>query len=371
MSIKPSAVTLYLQRTITLNQPIPTNPFNMKKSIAFLIAFFALSLSIFAQEMAGTVVIDSIYSANLENDFGENPTRNVSVYLPPGYEENTQRYAVIYFLHGFMGDNTMMQYMTEILDFAIHTNKIKPFIMVIPDEKTTYDGSFYSNTIFGNWEDFTAFDLVEYMDSNYRTIPNKDSRGITGHSMGGYGALKIAMHHPDIFSSVYALNPGALTIASEYGPNSNTYQQLAEINTEEELMQSYFPKVIVAFAKSWSPNPNNPPFYCDLPFEVIDGDLVTNPEVLEKWYANMPVHMIEDNLENLQQLTAIKMDWGRNAGDRFTIQSEMFSQRLENSGIIHFAEEYIGTHVSGIYTKDGRIPNAMLPFFDFYLSFEE
>lgn len=79
--------------------------------------------------------------------------------------------------------------------------------------------------------------------------------------------------------------------------------------------------------------------------------------------------MIEDNLENLQKLKAIKMDWGRNAGERFTQQCTMFSQRLENVGIQHFAEEYIGTHTSGIYTRDGRIPNQMLPFFDFYLSF--
>lgn len=243
--------------------------------------------------------------------------------------------------------------------------------MVIPDEQTTYDGSFYSNSgIYGNWEDFTAFDLVEYMDENYRTLAKKESRGITGHSMGAYGALKIAMHHPDIFNSVYGLSPGALAIVREYGPNSDTYKELSGIDNYEDLNKTYFGKVIIAFAKSWSPNPNNPPFYCDLPFEVRGEELMVNQEVLKKWHANMPVHMIEDNLDNLQQLKAIKFDWGRNAGDRFTIQCKMFSQRLENVGITHFAEEYIGTHTSGIYTKDGRIPNQMLPFFDFYLEFQ-
>ncbi|MCB0669411.1 MAG: esterase family protein, partial [Saprospiraceae bacterium] len=138
---------------------------------------------------------------------------------------------------------------------------------------------------------------------------------------------------------------------------------------EEELSKTYFPKVIVAFAKSWSPNPDNPPFYCDIPFGYEDDQLVTHPEILEKWYANMPVHMIDDNLDNLKKLKAIKLDWGRNSGDRFTIQCKMFSQRLENVGIKHFAEEYIGTHTSGIYTRDGRIPNQMLPFFDYYLNF--
>ena len=342
----------------------------MKIQFLLFVAFLNVSLLSFAQSDKGTVVTDTIYSQNLENDFGENPNRAVSVYLPPNYENSSQRYPVIYFLHGFMGDNKMMDMMSGLLDYAIADNKIKPFIMVIPDEKTTYQGSFYSNSgVFGDWEDFTAFDLVKYMDENYRTIPKKESRGITGHSMGGYGALKIAMHHPDIFSTVYAISPGALTIVAEYGPNSNTFRELSEINTIEGLKKSYFGGVMMAFGRSWSPNPDNPPFYCDFPFVYNGDELIINKEVLQKWYDNMPVHMIDDNLENLQQLKAIKLDWGRNAGDRFTLQCDMFSERLENVGIMHFAEEYIGTHVSGIYTKEGRIPQQVLPFFDFYLKF--
>ena len=65
----------------------------------------------------------------------------------------------------------------------------------------------------------------------------------------------------------------------------------------------------------------------------------------------------------------MKLDWGRNASDRFKIKYEMFSQRLENAGIRHFAEENIGVHVNNIYTLDERIPNQILQFFDFYLDF--
>lgn len=343
----------------------------MKVQFLLFIAFLNVSLLSFAQSDKGTVVTDTIYSQNLENDFGENPNRAVSVYLPPNYQNSDQRYPVIYFLHGFMGDNKMMEMMSGLLDYAIAANKIKPFIMVIPDEKTTYQGSFYSNSgVFGNWEDFTAFDLVKYMDENYRTIPKKESRGITGHSMGGYGALKMAMHHPDMFSTVYAISPGALTIIAEYGPNSTTFRELSTIKSIEALKRSYFGSVMMAFGRAWSPNPDKPPFYCDFPFVYKGDELTVNQDVLQKWYDNMPVHMIDDNLENLQQLKAIKLDWGRNAGDRFTLQCDMFSQRLENVGITHFAEEYIGTHGSGIYTKEGRIPQQVLPYFDFYLEFD-
>lgn len=342
----------------------------MKK--VFFLLFLTISGILVSQEgMQGTVVTDSIYSKNLENDFGENPTRAVSIYLPPNYESSKTRYPVIYFLHGFLNDHTLMDYMKDLLDYSIVAEKIDPFILVIPDEKTTYDGSFYSNTgVFGNWEDFTAYDLVAHMDKNYRTLAKPGSRGITGHSMGGYGALKIAMKHPDIFETVYALSPGALTIVREYGPNSNTYVEFSKMKTIDDLSNSYFGKVIMAFGRSWSPNANKPPFYFDSPFEYINEEIVANPEALEKWYSHMPVHMIDEYLGNLKKLRAIKLDWGRNAGERFTIQCKMFSQRLENVGVKHFAEEYIGTHVNNIYTKDGRIPQQMLPFFDYYLDFE-
>ena len=208
------------------------------RSFWVLLLIFSIVLSTQAQSLRGRVVTDSLYSKNLENKFGENPTRAVSVYLPPGYDSNKKRYPVIYFLHGFLGDNQMLAPMAEILDFAINTRKIRPFILVIPDEKTTYDGSFYSNSgVFGNWEDFTAYDLVAYMDKTYRTLATSESRGITGHSMGGYRALKLAMHHPDIFRSIYALSPGALTVVREYGPNSDTYKELATIKTQEELVR--------------------------------------------------------------------------------------------------------------------------------------
>ncbi|NJB84269.1 pimeloyl-ACP methyl ester carboxylesterase [Lewinella marina] len=320
----------------------------------------------------GRVVVDSLYSERLENDYGENPTRAVSVYLPPGYAEGSGRYPVIYYLHGFLNDHTLTAEMVDALDYAIAHRRVRPFILVVADNRTRIDGSFYSNSeLFGDWEDFVAIDLVRYADENYRTLPRRASRGITGHSMGGYGALKLAMRHPETFSSVYALSPGGLTVVGEYGPNSYTFQELAGIKDMETLMDAYFPKVIVAFGRAWSPNPDKPPFYVDLPFEYVGDSLVVHPEILDKWYDEMPLHLIEDHLPALRSLSGIALDWGRNAGDRFVRQCEMFSQRLENVGIAHQAEEYIGTHTSGIFTRDGRVPTDMLPFFDARLEFGE
>ena len=338
--------------------------------LAISALFVCLSGPLAAQSPSGRVVVDSLYAASLENRMGESPKRALSVYLPPGYDTSGMRYPVVYFLHGFMGDHSLSPAMQSVLDGAIATHRIRPFILVIPNERTSYDGSFYSNSgLFGNWEDFTARDLVQYIDGAYRTLARPESRGITGHSMGGYGALKLAMHHPNVFSSVYALSPGALAIVREYGPNSNTFRELSAMKTAVEIQNSYFPKVMVAFGRAWSPNPDNPPFYADFPFTYSGDSLVTHPDILAKWHANMPVHMIEENLENLQHLRAIALDWGRNAGERFTQQCQMFSRRLENAGITHTAEEYIGTHVSGIFTPDGRVVTDMLPFFNTHLRF--
>lgn len=341
----------------------------MKKGLiilAFLLTQFAQ-----AQVVAGKVVSFVLASKALQNTGGENPNRKVSVYLPPNYEKSKQRYPVIYYLHGFTGTDSIYSGMKTILDEGIRRQKIRPYILVIPDQYTLFEGSFYSNSpLIGDWEDFTAKELVAYVDKNFRTLPNRESRGIAGHSMGGYGAFKIGMLHPEVFSSIYALSPGLLAFVKEFGPSSNSYKEVQNIRTVEELKKTYYPKVLVAVARAWSPNPNKPPFFCDFPFSYEGDNLVVNQAVLEKWEANMPVYMVDRYAENLRKLTAIKLDWGRNDSPRFPVQIGMLSQRLENLGITHYAEEYIGDHNNKIWASDGRVLNDLLPFFNDHLTFE-
>lgn len=343
----------------------------MKKLFALLFAIVCTNIAI-SQTISGTVVTRIINSTYLQNTGGENPVRRISVYLPPGYDQSKQRYPVIYYLHGFMGNDSIYPAMKNILDMAISKNKIRPYILVIADNNTLFSGSFYSNSsLTGNWSDFEAKELVAYMDKNFRTIATRDARGIGGHSMGGYGVLKIAMLYPDVFSCAYAMSPGLLAFVKEFGPNSDSYKQLAAIQTKDELDKTYYPRVIAACARAWSPNPNKPPFYFDLPFNYIGDSLVVDTAVYAKWRANMPLYMIDKYASNLKQLKAIKLDWGRNDAPRFPVQCGMFSQELENHGIEHYAEEYIGTHTNKIWTTDGRVLDDMLPFFNDYLQFDE
>jgi len=80
-------------------------------------------------------------------------------------------------------------------------------IIVMPNAYTALEGSFYGKSVTtGDWEDFVVSELVEYIDSHYRTIANRTSRGLAGHSMGGYGTVRLGMRRPDVFSSFYALS---------------------------------------------------------------------------------------------------------------------------------------------------------------------
>ena len=195
----------------------------------------------FGQADRGTVVVDHLYSARLENEAGEDPTRRVTIYLPPGYENSGQRYPVIYYLHGFTWSDSLMvavDKFDQLLDRAISTHRIRPVIVVMPDEYTRFRGSFYTNSTFtGDWADFTGRDLVKYMDENYRTLPQREARGVAGHSMGGQGAIKMGMLFPGVFSSVYALSPAVLDATSdEYGILGEHYRRINEIDTREQLI---------------------------------------------------------------------------------------------------------------------------------------
>ncbi|MFY7827470.1 MAG: alpha/beta hydrolase [Flectobacillus sp.] len=324
-----------------------------------------------AQSIQGKVESFVINAKTLQNTGGENPNRKISIYLPPNYESTQKRFPVVYYLHGFMGNDSITTGMKAILDKSIAQAKIRPFILVIASQYTLFEGSFYSNSaLTGNWSEFEAKELVTNIDRKYRTLANRNSRGIGGHSMGGYGAIKIGMLYPEVFSSVYAMSPGLLMMVKEFGANSDSFKELSKIKTVEELRKTYYPKVLVAVGRAWSPNPANPPFYCDMPFTYQGDSLQVNQAVVDKWNANFPVLMVDKYADNLRKLKAIKLDWGRNDAQRFPIQCGAFSQKLENLGIEHFAEEYIGNHVNKIWTNDGRVLNDLLPFFNDYLVFE-
>ncbi|RYY70252.1 MAG: esterase family protein [Chitinophagaceae bacterium] len=355
----------------------------MKK---IFLSFFVLASAIVTAQVSteSKVVIEKIEALSIKgNSGGEDPARRLTIYLPPGYESSKDRYPVIYFLHGFASnDEEMMNYLgfKSLMDSAISMGKLRPAILVLPNSMTKFYGSFYTNSsVAGKWADFIGKDLVNHMDINYRTIPNRGNRGLFGHSMGGNGALKMAMLFPDKFSAVYAMSPGALQFGNDLRLSHPAFKKVWMQKNMDSLRTSasyqdfekfpFYEMVFASLARMYSPNAEEKVLQADLPIKYVDNKLQVNMEVLKKWEANFPINMIDSHIDALKSLTALKIDWGRNDDfPHIPLTSLAFSKKLEALGIKHFAEEYIGDHGNMLDGYSGRIFTEVLPFFEQYLS---
>lgn len=351
----------------------------MKRYVSLLALFLSVNF-LSAQNSTFTIEADTLYSSSLDNVGGENSSRTMLVYLPPGYEENKERrYPVIYYLHGFTSsDSSNLNWFgtDEKLTFALQNKKIRPFILVVSNQHTLYKGSWYTNSTFtGKWSDFTAKDLVKHIDTKYRTIANRDSRGICGWSMGGHGTIKMAMLYPEVFSSAYALSPALLAFNDQVSASSGVFKAVQEAKSRDDLLKGEFlPIAIVAAGRAFAPNPNNPPFFADMPFSYDGDNLVTNYDILRKWMKQLPCNMLDEHFEDFSKLKAFKIDWGRNetgANGHIPYTARMFSEKLEALGMKHYAEEFIGTHGNKLWSFDGRLIDNVLPFFNANLEFHE
>ena len=153
-----------------------------------------------------------IHGAALEGNLeGEVVDRDAIVFLPPSYEKDKKRrYPVVYALHGYSIGAEQWTHEIHVPQTAegAFAQGAKEMIVVLPDSKTIYNGSMYSSSATtGDFENYVARDVVAYIDAHYRTIPDRQSRGLVGHSMGGYGASRIGMKHPDVFGALYIMSP--------------------------------------------------------------------------------------------------------------------------------------------------------------------
>ena len=353
----------------------------MKLNIAAAAVLLALAVPALAQVqtevppvVAGaqpvTVEHIKVHSPAIEGNLeGEAVDRDVFVFLPPSYAKDpTRRYPVVYALHGYSIGAEQWSHeirVPQTIEGAF-AQGAKEMIVVLPDSKTVYGGSMYSSSITtGNFEKFIAHDLVAYIDAHYRTIPDRLSRGLVGHSMGGYGALRIGMKHPDVFGSLYVMSPCCLSQRPAPDPTSAHEKAFdaavaAMKSPADAANMSFFERAELASAAAWSPDPKNPPLYFDLP--VKDG--AVQPDVLAKWAANSPLAFIDQYIDNLRQYTAISLDVGDQDGLRF--DTEKVHQVLDTYGIKNGFEIYHGTHTSHVAY---RIQDHVIPFFSEHLCF--
>ncbi|HTT62605.1 MAG TPA: alpha/beta fold hydrolase [Bryobacteraceae bacterium] len=307
-----------------------------------------------------TVEHIKIHGPALEGNLeGEAVDRDVIVFLPPSYGKDAhRRYPVVYALHGYsIGAEqwTHEIHVPQTIEGAF-AQGAKEMIVVLPDSKTVFGGSMYSSSATtGDFERFIAHDVVSYMDAHYRTLPGRQSRGLVGHSMGGYGAARIGMKHPDVFGSLYIMSPCCLSPHPAGPANPAFGKELEAVKTPADAAGlPFFPRAMLASAAAWSPDPKNPPLYLDLPTK--DG--VPQADVLAKWTANAPLAFVDQYIDNLRQYAAIAMDVGDQDGLRF--DAKKLHDILDRYGIKNSFEIYTGTHTSAVAD---RFQNHVIPFF--------
>jgi enterochelin esterase-like enzyme len=324
-----------------------------------------------------TVEQIKIHGTALEGNLeGDAVDRDVIVFLPPSYSKDKhRRYPVVYALHGYsIGAEQWSHeiHVPQTIEGAF-AKGAQEMIVVLPDSKTVYNGSMYSSSVTtGDFERFISHDVVEYIDAHYRTIPERTSRGLVGHSMGGYGASRIGMKHPDVFGALYIMSPCCMSPMAGGGPGPADQMKERAIAGEKKVAGAKSPADLAAqspgfgaaqyaTAAAWAPDPKNPPLYFDLPTK--DG--VPDPEIVAKFTANSPLAFVDQYIGNLKQYRAISMDVGDQDGLR--IDAGKLHDIFDKYGIANNFEIYPGTHTSAVAD---RFQNHVMPFFSKNLCFK-
>ena len=301
----------------------------------------------------GLVERMQVHGKSLEgNLIGDSPDRDVSVYLPKAYAtQKSRRFPVVYLLHGYTDstekwfrDPKHWIHLPKVLDQAA-----PDVIVVMPDAYNAFQGSMYSTSAaVGDWETYVAVEVVAAIDAKYRTLARPASRGLAGHSMGGYGAMRIGMKRPDVFSAVYLLSPCCMEPTPGASPKAETVATL-----EEFAKQDFGTKATLARAAAWSANPKKAPLFLDLP----TGD--QRADVLARWSANATLAMVYQYMPNLKRLRALGFD----AGDQdkgIAATCKTLHGILDDYGVPHSYAEYPGNHINRVAE---RIEKVAMTFF--------
>jgi S-formylglutathione hydrolase len=375
----------------------------MKVIKALVLVTFFITCQVIAQTSEGQLIETNIPAPSLANNLFEDLTENpIAVYLPPSYDTSDIKYPVVYYLPGFVTELEWLLNgygfqgfkLKESMDDLIAQGKMKEMIVVMTNGLNFMWGGFYVNSpVTGNWEDYVVNDLVDYIDGHYRTLPCDSSRGITGHSMGGLGALNIAMHNPEVFCATYGLCPGlfdtnGLSDIGMFSPQATIEQFLSKqeewsaIDEEAaiEAIKGYIDSLksewdegtvlSYAYGAAFSPNPEIHPPYIDYPYYKSGEQILCDSSLLQNYENGFGglAWKVGQYKENLLNLKGIAIDYGRADANAWIPRGcRYFSKILSDSGITHDLLSFNGGHDDKVRS---RIENSIMPFFSEILTFD-
>lgn len=312
------------------------------------------------------------------NPLGDPTRRPLYVYLPPGYGESSRRYPTIYVIQGFTGQVDMWlgrsafePTMIERVDDLFSGVGTRRAIVVFVDAWTSYGGSQFINSIAtGPYMDYLCDEVVPFVDEHYATAAERDRRGITGKSSGGYGAMVVPMLRPDVFGAFASHAGDALfdvgllpafrevvrTLRDHFDGSYDVFferfRALVARGDRFDFGRYGEPLETYAYAACYSPDESDLGKAL-LPFEVDTGRIV--PEVWQRWLDWDPVRMAPRHIDALKSMRLIYLDAGNKDEPFLDLGAQAFSNELSKANIDHRFELFDGGHMGIAY----RYPVAL------------
>jgi S-formylglutathione hydrolase FrmB len=322
-------------------------------------------------DSVGRVVEVEVPAPALAGNLLDTPTvQGAAVYLPPSYDgEPDRRYPAVFLLHGIFDDyEVWLEHfdVPALLDRLIDAGEIPELVMVMPNGGNRYGGGFYRNSpVSGRWADYIVEDLVGFIDQHFRTLAVAEGRAVVGHSMGGYGALHLAMTRPGVFSTVWALSPCCLAATDDLSFGNDAWKRSAAVTSAgdiEALIENrdFYAIAGLGVVTAFSPDPSQPPIHGDFSFDIVRGEVVLDDAAYDLFLDAMPLRQVHDAREALRDLRGLGLGVG--LGDQFLhipTGTLAFSQRLGAERIPHVLDVYDGDHRQHV---EERLERIILPW---------
>ncbi len=322
--------------------------------------------------MKGSIQICQVFLGSLEGNPLQDPsTRQMPVYLPPGYADSKDRYPVVYFLHGFTGTglswlnaSPFTRNVPERLDFLVESGQVPPVIGVFVDGWTALGGSQWLNSEgIGRYRDVVAKDVVNFVDRTFRTVPKGTARALVGKSSGGYGALVISRFHPELFAHIGVhsgdagfeycyLNelPQAAGPLLKMGGIEPWYRDFTQRSLATKMRGDDHAVInMLCMSAAYSPK-RGEPFNVELPIDLQNGRL--RVDVWNRWLVHDPVRFVPKHLDVYRRLKSVFIDCGTR--DEFNLRwgARLISEEFKNAKIDHVHEEFDDGHMAINYRFD-------------------
>ncbi|MGB7123300.1 MAG: alpha/beta hydrolase-fold protein [Thermoplasmata archaeon] len=337
----------------------------------------ARSEEIFPGPMAGTVEVHRFESRVLKgNPWGDPTERDLPVYVPPS--GTTKGRPLLVLLSGYTGSGWSHfqkgKYLEDSLvgrlDRLVRTGGAAEAVMVAPNCLTTLGGSQYLNsTATGRYEGYVVEEVVPWVQQRYGTGPT----AVLGTSSGGYGALVLALRHPQLFRALGS-NAGDAYFEYCYLPDfPSAFRELRKDGGPEAFLRGVFERPVsgfgpaspvgktlstLAYASCYGPVESEPGRF-EVPFDLETGAI--RPEVWSRWLAWDPVRMVETEryAEAVRKLAYVYVDGGLRDEFGLDVGARIFAAAARRQGATVDLEEYDGIHSDRGPRYDVMIPRLL------------